>query len=226
MNFLNGIARNEPMKSLLIFLAAMILIAFTGSANDSHALARTNLTASTNTLATLKDIRDACKWGRSTNGIALGVGLWGSNQFTVRTYLMTTNSRGLAGPAPAPHGYRLGLTLLDDKGKQVIKTKAGDSICKPVGWLMRRNMHNEKTRGIYVLTPDIPRKYDDAFNLLECFNVKKPGAYTLIVTGTLYGRTATPRVEVILVDLPATSIQVTIGQGDLDDQKHQNSNVR
>jgi len=225
MNFLFGIARNSFMKTILCLSLILSLCEFNGRANDVDSVAKTNLPASTDFVKYNREIRDACKWGACTNGIQLGVGIWGLTPFTVQTFLATTNSKGHFGPTPAPHGYRLGLSLQDADGKPVKRTKTGDALCIPVGWFMRRTMPIEMMRGVYGIAPGVPRRYDDTFNLLDCFNIETPGTYTLFIKGSLYWRKLPPPAEIIPIDIPETSVQVSVMQADLDHYKAVKVNV-
>ncbi len=162
-------------------------------------------------------IRDSAKWGGATNGVQLGVALYApqnKNQFIILTYLLNTNTVAFYGPAPAPHGYRLDLSLQDSDGKLVERTKTGDALCKPVNLFMKSTMHIEMVSGVFSLAPNAPRRYDDPFNLLDCFKVEKAGTYTLFVQGSLYRQISSTHIETM--KLPKTSMRVPITQVDLD----------
>jgi len=165
-------------------------------------------------------IRDSAKWGTPTNGIQFGVDIpflhypFDTNQFMTFTYLLNTNASGFYGPAPAPHGYRLELSLQNSDGKPVKRTKTGNALCKTVNSLTKSTMHIEMVSGVFGLVPNSPRKYDDPFNLLDCFKVEKAGTYTLFVQGKLFRQISPTHIEPMI--LPETSMQVPITQADLD----------
>lgn len=175
----------------------------------------------TNTVFSIeRAIRNSARWGTPTNGIELGVDIpflhspFDTNQFMTFTYLLNTNASGFYGPAPAPHGYRLDLSLQDSDGKLVKRTKTGDALCKPVNLFMKSTMHIEMVNGIFGLAPNATRRYDDPFNLLDCFKVEKAGTYSLFVQGSLYRRISSTDIEPMT--LPETCMQVPITQADLD----------
>jgi hypothetical protein len=195
-----------PIHILVTLAGAFTFIRCAGQTNASPSIERA--------------IIDSAKWGASTNGVQLGIDMpflhspLGKNQFVVFTYLLTTNVSGFFGPAPAPHGYRLDLYLRDSEEKLVKRTKAGNALCKPVNLFMKSTMHIEMVRGVFGLMPNTPRKYDDPFNLLDCFKVEKIGTYTLFVRGKLYRQISSTDIEPMA--LPETSLQVLITQTDLD----------
>ena len=207
------------MKAELLIFSVFLACAISVSADEKTCVPITNNTPALNVLATLRETRDACRWGASTNDIVLGVGIWGKHPLTVHTFLMATNSRGHAGPAPAPHGYRLNLLLKDANQHAVKRTDTGDALCEPVGILMRRRMRIEAMNGIYALGSNSPKEYDAPFNLLSCFNIEKPGNYTLFVKGVLYWRKLPPPAEIIPIDIPETTLQITVTQADIDCNK-------
>src|ERR1035438_6301486 len=128
----------KTIMLVLVLMAEMFALSIcTGQTNDTSSIQHA--------------IRDSAKWGEATNGIQLGVALYtpqNKNQFIVLTYLLNTNASGFYGPAPAPHGYRLDLSLQDSDGILVKRTKPGDALCKPVNLDRKSTMHIEMVREI------------------------------------------------------------------------------
>jgi hypothetical protein len=211
------------MKRFLLFYSIFFLYAFADVINRANAFDLTNSAGMTNYVNEADKpenlaVRKACNWGASTNGIRLGVGTWGSS-LTVQVYLMTTNSQGFSGPVPAPHGYRLKLSLQDSGGKLMKRTEAGDALCRPLGWQIKHTMSDQATKGVFFLSPNVPRRFENPFNLLYCFIVEQPGTYTLHVEGALYKKSMTILADVTPMDIPVSSIQIMVTQADLDRYK-------
>jgi hypothetical protein len=193
---------------ILIFLVG--LFCFSGKAEETNVISPK---------VTDNEIYASVTWGAtSTNGIRIGVKMYltnsvGINPFTTLIYLCNTNS-SVFFPIPPPHGYRLDLSLRDAGGKLVGKTKAGNALCMPVNSMVKAGMRIKKTQGAFFLLPNSPREYDEPFYLLDCFNVKEAGTYTLTVQGRLY-RIISP-TDLEPVALSETSIRVPIAQADLE----------
>lgn len=173
-------------------------------------------TNSNPTLEIVRAIHDAAKWGGpSTNGVQIGVNMFLQDEYSAKkfdavTYLYSSNlCNGLYYP---PHGFRLELAFVDVNQKEIEKTKVGKTISKSssssaVGKLAAQSRPT-------FLDPSGFCRYEDPFNVLDCFKIEKPGVYQLKIGTVIYKRNNAEGVFPIPV--PATCFPVTISQSDLD----------
>ncbi len=200
------------MKKHLFLLIPLVLAPFWGQGQ----------TIDTNKAridALFQEMHDAATWGLpATNGVQLGVAIFngkGIKQFRVYTYLYDeTNS--WFGLYP-PSGYRLSLSLKDVEGKEVEKTREGKDITKPVDMIVKAQMRIRTGRiqsRFDLLDQKYPERYENPFNLLDCFKVETSGTNTLTVGATLYKMNNAGNIYEI--SLPPVSIQVPITQTDID----------
>lgn len=154
------------------------------------------------------------KWGAETNGIQLGVDIpWmrtplSSHKFDVTTYLFNTASSNRYGLFLTPHGSRLNLMLRAADGTPVGKTRKGNALCKPVP------SHFLLHPSARVLGARAVSKYEEPFNLLECFKVRESGVYTLSVKATVY--TMSSNGDLNPMNAPEAQIQISVVRDDLE----------
>ena len=164
-----------------------------------------------------REMHDAATWGLpTTNGIQLGVAIFngkGVKQFRTFTYLYDETNFWV-GLYP-PNGYRLNLSLRDADGKNVEKTKEGKAISKPIGLIVKTQIW---MRSRFDLLPQkTPMRYENPFNLLDCFKVEKPGTNSLTIGGTVYKRNNNGGIFPIV--LPPVSMKVPVTQADVERHK-------
>lgn len=216
---LNLILRMRLLTSFCLALAAIFASA-------------QNLDADTNNAqmdCLFQEMHDATTWGLpATNGVQLGVAIFngkGAKQFRVFTYLYDETNFWIGQYAPS--GHRLSMSLKESGGKEVEKTKVGESITKPVGLLGRiqMKMRTSRTQNRFnLLAKKQPERYENPFNLLDCFNVEKPGINTLTIDSTLYKMSN--HGDIYPIALPLVALQVPISQANIDNYRASIKNTR
>lgn len=153
-------------------------------------------------------------WGGETNGIQFGaevssIGPHPSDQLKVFTFLCNTRSTNRYGLFEPPHGCRLDMSLSDKNGREVSRTRAGDALCKAVPSRLR------SSGNVLLLEPGVPTRFDDHFDVRDCFKVTQPGTYILRLKARLYALKK-PYPDYVSIDLPAAQVHVVLRELDFE----------
>jgi hypothetical protein len=152
-------------------------------------------------------------WGASTNGIQFGIllsanGTSAGARLQVFSFLFSTNPTSIYGLWKLPPGFRFEqISLKSKSGEAIEKTALNLALCKTPLF--------GPTKGtVVVLAPAIPNEYDEVFNVCDCFKIKAPGVYDLMVKVRLYKMTSYNNF--VSFDLPEAHAQVILTKSDLD----------
>jgi hypothetical protein len=210
MSLRNGYGPTKFMKIVLLVLAIGCGIAIRAAGESS--VGGAGLTNEVSPFG--RAVYKAATWGAQTNGIEFGarissVGPHPSDQLKVFTYLGNTRSTNRYGLLIPPHGCRLDLSLRDKNGNEVPRTRTGNALCKAVPSGLRYKGYPCS------LVPGAPTRFDDPFDVRDCFKVKEPGTYLLTLKPRLYALKK-PYPDYERVDLPATQVNIILREADLE----------
>jgi hypothetical protein len=190
----------KSASTFFVVVLSLCLCAF-GQTNES---AKARLARETSRRAT---------WGLSTNGIRFGVrvaatGPSEADKFKAWTFLYDTTSSNIFGLWRLPHGYRFKkLVLNGPDGEEIEKTAIGNALCKLPVWDLSDGR-------VVVLESEVPYYFDEVLDLRDCFEIRKPGAYTLTVKARLYALEAYR--EYSELDVPEARVAFVIGESDVE----------
>lgn len=198
------------MNTARIFLVAALWLSVCNSSGQTNSI----LDPDTNKVSQYyQEVYQTATWGSPTNDIQFGVhissiGPSSADKFQVFTFLNNTGSSNLYGLWKPSHGSRLDISLKGKDGKEVTRTKAGNALCKT----STKNLN--RSGSIVILHPYKPTRFDDHFDLQNCFKLAKPGSYDLTVKARLYSLKASP--DYVPFDLPEVRIEVVLSDADLE----------
>jgi hypothetical protein len=185
---------------------------------------QTNTNSTVNVAELHRQMYSAVSWGALMNGIQVGgarnaqPGVHRPDKCPIMIFLCSTNASIIPWLVPPPEGYRLDLSLLDVNEKLVERTPKGDALCKPVTAKVKSEARQAwEERKAFALLPGVPRQYTDLVELLECFKVKEPGTYTLVIKARIYKALTYPDTPEF--PLPEARLKIILTAADFEQPK-------